>query len=964
MQDPENTRNARRSGAVDARSGHGARRSWRRPLLVFVGTLFALVILLWLSVGAWAPLAAGPFLPEGWRLTEARVGLPTPSGTRFPTLRLRGRLAGYDITVTANDARLRHAGPAVVIEQLEVELIPTESDIATVPAAFDPSGVSLPLLPRPTQLPRVEVGELRLRLQASGAVREWNLRDLVLEGGGDVLDVTVRVDEPPMFRSPLTVKINLQDDGGTVLLTLDDQEAPLIAYEQSPAAGGFQGRLNLDLDLSRLEANDLSAFLDRRGAAAIETLAGRLRARLALEGPDRLVPRTLNVDLDGVRVASSDAGLDADGALDMRREGDRLALDLHRLRLEVGTGDDRAARWLGERLETFGVTGGVGPGPMALTLVVPEGPVPPSGNAGGPDTPPPVAARFDLQTGRPLRFDGAGRLGWAQPDGGHVSLQVRDGRFVPGDGANAGSQGDLDLSLRLVHPLRGRLGEASVGASTADLALGLAVEHPAGAPLAASGRLEVLELAGFSLANPSLAAKFDVLRAEGDLAWSGKGLAFDGPLAGDGLVVAPVDAVAANSLLTAGSARLDLQATGRDALTVTGSGALAGVALPDLGARMDNVDLVIHSLALPAMDGRLGLLTTGLEAVLDETTYSGLDLDLEGTLADGERVSGDGELLLGFSGALPFAFELDLDTAALDVALDEAALPAAALRDAARALALSLPEALRFVDGGLIIDGALSLDEAGLGGALDITGDALGMALGESRFEGLSFTTRFDLGEAITGGGPLLLELAQLAAGLDLVALDTELAIEGPADLGLITLDAELLGGRLSAPALRLVDGRVQDTTIEWSGFDLGRLLSFVDVNGLDGSGTLDARLPLVGGEDGLSVVGGRFDARGPGRLRYSTGGPATNIGLQALENFEYEELGGTLDYDANGDYTVVVELLGRNPDLYGGHPIRFRLNLGGAMPALFRSLFVTGDFDKAIIERLRAGESPLEETP
>ena len=33
-------------------------------------------------------------------------------------------------------------------------------------------------------------------------------------------------------------------------------------------------------------------------------------------------------------------------------------------------------------------------------------------------------------------------------------------------------------------------------------------------------------------------------------------------------------------------------------------------------------------------------------------------------------------------------------------------------------------------------------------------------------------------------------------------------------------------------------------------------------------------------------------------------------------------------------------------------------------MPALFRSLFITGDFEKAIIERLRAGEPALPGDP
>ena len=112
----------------------------------------------------------------------------------------------------------------------------------------------------------------------------------------------------------------------------------------------------------------------------------------------------------------------------------------------------------------------------------------------------------------------------------------------------------------------------------------------------------------------------------------------------------------------------------------------------------------------------------------------------------------------------------------------------------------------------------------------------------------------------------------------------------------------------------------------------------------------------VVGALNDIAVA-----ARGPGQLSYSSGAPAANIGLQALENFNYQSLSGTLDYGSDGGYTIGVELLGANPDLYGGYPIRFKLNLGGAMPALFRSLFVTGDFDKAIIEQLRSDDLKVE---
>ena len=80
-----------------------------------------------------------------------------------------------------------------------------------------------------------------------------------------------------------------------------------------------------------------------------------------------------------------------------------------------------------------------------------------------------------------------------------------------------------------------------------------------------------------------------------------------------------------------------------------------------------------------------------------------------------------------------------------------------------------------------------------------------------------------------------------------------------------------------------------------------------------------------------------------------------SNIGLQALENFQYEELSGTLNYQSDGTYLVTVRLEGKNPDLYGGHPVLFNLNINGSLPALFEAMFRTGSFEEAILEEINS---------
>ena len=40
----------------------------------------------------------------------------------------------------------------------------------------------------------------------------------------------------------------------------------------------------------------------------------------------------------------------------------------------------------------------------------------------------------------------------------------------------------------------------------------------------------------------------------------------------------------------------------------------------------------------------------------------------------------------------------------------------------------------------------------------------------------------------------------------------------------------------------------------------------------------------------------------------------------------------------------------------YSGYPIRFRLDINGALPGLFRAALFSGDFNRHILEQLRSG--------
>ncbi|MEM1412382.1 MAG: YdbH domain-containing protein, partial [Pseudomonadota bacterium] len=837
---------------------------------------------------------------------------------------------------------------------------------------FDLESLALPRLVLPGGFPMAEIETLTVNLVLSERTETLVFRDLRFVGDASEITLGTRLDDPPFIDTPLEALLSLDAQRLDLSLIRVDLQRPLLTFAQwiesdegvGPTADGggnppggngtapARAELAFDLPLDRLAMRELAPFLAGQALPAAEAATGSALGTLAFSGTDELKPTAGELRLEATQLTFDQGTIEADLQLQLEVDDGRWNLASRQLQARL-TGDWPALRGvLATTLEATGLTLD-----LANTLDLSLRAV--GAEAGGPV----LTGSIGVQTPYPLSIEGA--LVMTADLGESLSLEAGMSELtlavdeISAPGAIA-LDSEAELTFRTGRSSVLRLEELVIGASALELDLdGTLTLRPEQA-LDFDGMLKGLTASDFSFGHPAATVRLNTLTLDGELSVQDAGPAWDGNLGGAGLIVAPREAVSASQLMTADTVGFVGALAANQILS--GNGRFDGARLPDFGVQLDSVQLTIPSLSLATLDGDLSALTTGLEATVGDSTYRNLDLDVRTTLTGGERLTGDGELLLGFSGALPFAFDARLDDPQGTVRLNQALLPASAFADTARVLDVTLPEALQFTAGELVLDGELSYDANGLAGAVDITGQTLAFNLGESRFEGLEFRTGVTVDELITGDGPLVLELAQLAAGLDVVSISTDIVFSGE-DLGVVDLEAQMLGGSLSTPGLQIAGGQLQDSIVRWEGFDLGLLLIFLDVSGLDGSGTLDASIPIVNSPAGPGIEGGRFAARGPGTLRYNTGVPAGNIGLQALENFEYDSLEGTLDYAPEGDYTVHLDLLGKNPDLYGGHPVRFRLNLGGAMPALFRSLFVTGNFEEAILERLRAGDPAFQET-
>lgn len=214
----------------------------------------------------------------------------------------------------------------------------------------------------------------------------------------------------------------------------------------------------------------------------------------------------------------------------------------------------------------------------------------------------------------------------------------------------------------------------------------------------------------------------------------------------------------------------------------------------------------------------------------------------------------------------------------------------------------------------------------------------------------------------VMGSLALKLQTVSLAAGLALSPV--QVALDWTAShLQLHRFDTGLLDGKLSASELEL-ELAATPKQISWqipldvSHIDLERLLILLDVPGLSGSGRLSGQLPLAWTPAGVEIRNGQLSSQGAGQLRYESTVPVTdNPGLQALRDFRYSQLALDLDYQADGHYALDLKLDGHNPEFYSGHPIAFKLKLGGALPGLFKGALLSGDFDAYLLKQLQQGK-------
>jgi len=248
------------------------------------------------------------------------------------------------------------------------------------------------------------------------------------------------------------------------------------------------------------------------------------------------------------------------------------------------------------------------------------------------------------------------------------------------------------------------------------------------------------------------------------------------------------------------------------------------------------------------------------------------------------------------------------------------------------------------------------------------TFEDVGFALGDLSVAGLSTTVDLASLSPPRSAAPHQVSAQSIAAGLPLTNLRAGVSFGGDGTATISQGSVDVAGGQITlADALVPIEGQEGAFVLGVQKLDMAQLATLAKIDGLSVSGTLTGTVPLRSADGGFYFNEGILRADAPGRVIYKPASPPQalsqsqggNLLLQALSNFAYDRLSLTLNGPVTEEIVVTLSLAGKNPDLYGGYPIEFNLNLSGRLTQMMSQGLVGYGLPADLERRLREGRPP-----
>ena len=246
--------------------------------------------------------------------------------------------------------------------------------------------------------------------------------------------------------------------------------------------------------------------------------------------------------------------------------------------------------------------------------------------------------------------------------------------------------------------------------------------------------------------------------------------------------------------------------------------------------------------------------------------------------------------------------------------------------------------------------------------------DKLGGLYKKMTFMGLSSELNLTNGKGIrtTKDAQLKLDLLDVGFPIENIVVHFRFAPHPKTQayiIGIQKFSADLLGGKAQSEPFQFDFGRDKNPVlVKLEHIRLNDIMQLEQQVSMQGSGVLDGQIPIEISRGGIEVTHGNLSARTPGgTIRYlptekvsvlAKTNPSVKMVVDALSNFQYHVLNVTSDYKPDGNLNLQVHLEGENPDWQAGQPVHLNLNLDENIPALLRSLQLSGEITEHVRKR------------
>ena len=236
---------------------------------------------------------------------------------------------------------------------------------------------------------------------------------------------------------------------------------------------------------------------------------------------------------------------------------------------------------------------------------------------------------------------------------------------------------------------------------------------------------------------------------------------------------------------------------------------------------------------------------------------------------------------------------------------------------------------------------------------------------GAARFERLNAVLSFEQVWPPISHDTQSIAIGLLQAGVPFTDIRATFAIREPNLINMSDLSMAFASGRVSGTDFLIdLETGQEIVNLDVNGVDLSTVAQLSGLTDLEATGVLSGSLPVLFSANDAIIRDGVLTTDSPGYIRYRPSQRSSStvaaeggmqLALQAMEDFQYDSLSLTVSGSITGDLTAGLAIKGRNPDLYGGYPIDFNLNLSGELANIVQGSLTGYRVPESIRQQLMA---------